>query len=196
MPTIRSKIVDLVGVASKAEKTLKTISRASTNATKLRTGAIYGSLGFGVGAGGTFAALAAASALIYAPFAVPLVGMCGLLIGVLASRDGVDRDNERAADLVDQAWALRDREIQGLMRQITAAKRARSPRLPLLEQKLTFLELAPPERLMEYYGLFDRKIDRRDRITPTLGPAEERILEAWQPPARAIADMRREDDDD
>ncbi|MEH3120780.1 MAG: hypothetical protein PGN16_02185 [Sphingomonas phyllosphaerae] len=75
MPTIRSKIVDLVGVAGKAEKTLKTISRASTNATKLRTGAIYGSLGFGVGAGGTFAALAAASTLIYAPFAVPLVGM-------------------------------------------------------------------------------------------------------------------------
>lgn len=196
MPTIRSKVVDLVGAANKAEKALKTIARASTNATKLRTGAIYGSLGFGVGAGGTFAALAAASTLIYAPFAVPLVGMCGLLIGVLASRDGVDRDNERAADLVDQAWALRDQEIQWLMRQITAARRANSPRLPFLEQKLAILELAPPERLMEYYGLSDRKIDRRDRITPTLGPAEERILEAWQPLAGAIEDMRREEDDD
>lgn len=75
MPSIRSKIVDLVSIAAKADKTLKTISRASTNASLLRTGAIYGSLGFGVGAGGTFAALASASMLIYAPFAVPLVGI-------------------------------------------------------------------------------------------------------------------------
>ena len=190
MPSIRSKIVDLVGMAGKAEKTLKTISRASTSATRLRTGAIYGSLGFGVGAGGTFAALAAASMLIYAPFAVPLVGMCGLLVGVLASRDGIDRSNERASDLVEQAWMLRDREVEGLTRQIRVARREQSPRLNLLEQKLTFLELAPPERLMEYYGLYDRKLPRGERRSPTLGPAEQQILEAWKQPAGELQDLR------
>jgi len=194
MASIRSKIIDLANVANKAEKTLNTISRASTIATRLRTGAIYGSLGFGVGAGGSFAALATASMLIYAPFAVPLVGMCGLLVGVLASRDGIDRDNERAAGLVDQSWALRDREVEGLIRQIKSARREKSPRLPLLEQKLTFLELAPPERLMEYYGLYDRKVDRRERMAPILGPGEERILEAWQPSTGTIADLRNDEE--
>jgi hypothetical protein len=183
MPSIRAKIVDLAAIAGKAEKTLKTISRASTNANQLRTGAIYGSLGFGVGAGATFAALAAASMLVYAPFAVPLVGMGGLLFGILASRDGIDRANERASHLVEQAWTLRDREVAGLTRQIREARREQSPRLNLLEQKLTFLELAPPERLMEYYGLYDRKLPQGERRSPTLGPAEQQILEAWiQPP--------------
>jgi hypothetical protein len=190
MPSIRSKIADLVSIAAKADKTLKTITRASTNASLLSTGAIYGSLGFGIGAGGTFAALATASMLVYAPFAVPLVGICGLLAGVLISRDGTDRANERAADLVDQAWKLRDREVEGLTRQIKATGRARSPRLPLLEQKLTFLELAPPERLMEYYGLSDRNLPKGERHAPTLGPGEHQILEAWQPPAGELQDLR------
>lgn len=194
MPSIRSKIVDLVSIAAKADKTLKTISRASTNASLLRTGAIYGSLGFGVGAGGTFAALASASMLIYAPFAVPLVGICGLLAGVLISRDGTDRANERAADLVDQAWRLRDREVEGLTRQIKAARREKSPRLPLLEQKLTFLELAPPERLMKYYGLSDRKLLQGERLASTLGPGEQQILEAWRPPAGELQDLRTASD--
>lgn len=190
MPSIRNAITDLVSVARKAENTLKSISRASASVTRLGTGAIYGCLGFSIGAGGAFAALVAGSALIYAPFAVPLAGLCGMLIGVLVGRDRIDRENERAADIVDQVWTLRDREVEGLAQQIKAAKRDNSPRLALLEQKLTFLELAPPERLREYYSLTNRRHLRTEQNAPVLGPDEQQILDAWRGPQAELQDLR------
>ncbi|PKU22944.1 hypothetical protein [Telmatospirillum siberiense] len=196
MPPIRSKIDDLVNVANRAEKALKTISRSSTNATKLSTGAIYGCLGFLIGSGTTFVGLAVVSSLIYAPFLVPVVGICGLLVGVLAGRDSIDRANERAADLVDQVWTLRDWEVDGLARQIKDARRTNSPRLSLLEQKRTFLELAPPERLMDYYGLIDRKLAAKERDHPLLGPGETEIRLAWDPASRQVESRRQIDVED
>lgn len=186
----RSKIIELDAIANRMEKTLKVISRASTSAARLKTSVIYGSLGFCLGAGGGFAALAAASMIIYAPFIVPLLSLAGLLTGILISRDKIDRTNERSAELVEQAWAIREKDLENLSRQIELVRHEQSPSFQLLEQKRAILFLARPDQLVAYYGLSSTKARSPDYHAPALGPTEQQILKAWESPKTELSDLR------
>ncbi len=188
MPTKRGALLGLLDVAKRSEAALKKIARAATISTRLRTAALYASIGFVVGAGATYGGLIATGTMIYGLFFVPAGGLLGLLVGALLGRDGIDRSNERAADLIEQAWALRDREIATIKREIKEARRIQSPGLPLLDQKLTFLMLAPPQQLVKYYNLADRQTPIDPKSQVRLGPTDADIAAAWQPAPPALED--------
>ncbi|TBF24861.1 MULTISPECIES: hypothetical protein [Rhizobium] len=175
MVSPKSHVIDLEWAALKAQKTLKAIAKASTDGTVLRTKALYGALGFCFATGLVFIGLAVASALIYAPFLVPLAGVCGILGGTLVSRDPIDRVNERSEELIEQAWSLRDREIDKLERQLKGARRDHSVRAKLIEKKISFLELATPDDLVAHYRL---------------ASGERQIIESHRGSMARLSDMR------
>ncbi|MGR9200150.1 hypothetical protein ACVMIX_006640 [Rhizobium leguminosarum] len=163
MASRRTLGIELDAAAKRTQKALKAISKASTDAVSLRTKALYGALGFCAGTGVTFGALAAASLLIYAPFLVPLAGVCGIIGGVLAGRDATDWDNERTEELIDQAWRLRQREVKDLHASLKIAPQT-GPVRAGLSQELAALAVATPQELCARYALaMPEPMARRDR---------------------------------
>jgi hypothetical protein len=152
MASRRTLGIELDAAATRAQKTLKAISKASTDAVSLRTKALYGAFGFCACTGVTFGALTAASLLIYAPFLVPLAGVCGIIGGVLVGRDGTDWDNERTEELIEQAWRLRQREVKDLQASLKIAPQTGPVRVRL-SQELAALAAAAPHELCARYGL-------------------------------------------
>ncbi len=189
MVSRRNLGIDLLSAATKAQKTLKAVGKASTDVMALRTNALYGALGFCLGSGLVFSGLAAASALIYAPFLVPLAGVCGILGGTLVGRGSYDRDNERSEELIEQAWKLRLREIKDLQFLLKAAPRSGNERAKLLE-KITMLALAPPADLYAHYGLVVPERPGSSHAGPPLGTKRHQVIAGDNVPMAKLADMR------
>jgi len=185
-----SEIDKLDVIAGRVDKTLEAISRASTTADKMRTSALYGSLGFCIGVGVSFTILAAASMLVYAPLIVPLTGLSGLLAGILGSRDKIDRANERSIELVEAARAQRIKDINYLERHIALARHEQSSSLQILEKNLTDLIALPPIQLQAYYNL-KNAIDRpQNDPASTRESTEQQMLEARKPSSTGLLDIR------
>lgn len=150
--SIKTKIVDLAKVAEQSEKALKSISRASTSASKLSNSALEGGIGGVLCASLMFIGLAMTS-LVYAPFLVPAAAVFGVLTGIRLGRDRFDAANDDIEELTDRAWEMRARELQGLNNQIKIARRTNASALSALEHRVTELMLASPEELVDYYSL-------------------------------------------
>lgn len=184
-----SAFLNLADVARRSEQALKHISRVATRATRLSTSEIYAAMGFLLGGAATYGALIAATATGYGLFFVPAGAVFGILAGALLGRDRVDRANERAAELIDKACQLRDRDVATLKRAIKDARTSKSAGVELLDQKLTLLNLASPQRLVDYYRLDDRRaVNTPDQVL--IGPPDEQILATWESPKPAITDQR------
>ncbi|HYG47605.1 MAG TPA: hypothetical protein VD846_06650 [Allosphingosinicella sp.] len=121
-----SAFLNLTDVARRSDQALKHISRAATRATRLSTSEIYAAMGFLLGGAGTYGALIGVAATGYGLFFVPAGAVLGILAGALLGRDRVDRANERAAELIEKACQLRDRDVATLKRAIKDARTSKS----------------------------------------------------------------------
>ena len=168
MTDFDSAIAALDAAEKRAETTFHRIGRIAQKGAAMPTKVIHAGMGLIVGgAGAAGAILMATDAPAFLVSGVSLGGVLGMFVAILLSRDKVDLRNERASDVHDKCCAMRDREIGRINRQLSDARLAGNGDAEFetrLTRELTYLSVATPLELREYFGL---QVDSQRRL-PTL----------------------------
>lgn len=179
---IEQRIGSLDGFAHSCAKALKEILSAMSDADKTRLGALYGGIGFFLGAAGAWFACSSASIGQSAIVAPAIAVACGL-IGLRMSYTSEDIRTKKRQTLIAAAVEMRDDEVRVLDDRIKKSRANQSSDLPFLEFKRTALLLASNDQLLVWAGLVEPTQLKRDVEPLQLAPPPATLVALLPSPA-------------
>src|SRR6266852_4954378 len=172
---VEARIESLGGFAHGCSKALREVLSVMTDADRSRIGALYGGIGFFLGASG--AVVACSSLPVAQPgLAAAAIAVACALIGVRVSYSSADLARKRMQAFIAEAREMRDDEVSSLDDRVKRSRADKSSDLPLLEFKRTALLLASNDQLLIWAGLCERGSFRHEVAPLQLAPPSEKLI--------------------